>query len=85
MNATLKNVITQSAFDKMLPLAIKFEKDCIDLIKKYKLPWHVTRLGVRVEYHFTPNAPRNGGEYEATRDNKLGKNLKKMFLGEILM
>ena len=26
------------------------------------LPWHVVRVGARVEFMCTPNRPRNGGE-----------------------
>lgn len=56
----------------MLPLAIKFEQDIQKIIRDENLAWHVTRLGTRIEYHFTPQEPRNGGEYERTRDSKLG-------------
>jgi glutamate-1-semialdehyde 2,1-aminomutase len=72
MRVTLKEIITREAFDKMMPLAIRFEEGVKGIIEKYKLPWNVTRLGVRVEYHFTPQNPTNGGEYEANRDNRLG-------------
>ena len=35
------------------------------------LPWHVTRLGARAEYRFTPQPPRNGGESAAAGDEEL--------------
>ena len=30
------------------------------VIRERDVPWHVTRLGARAEYHFTPNPPRTG-------------------------
>ncbi len=32
------------------------------------VPWHVTRLGCRAEYGFSPEPPRNGGEAAASDD-----------------
>jgi glutamate-1-semialdehyde 2,1-aminomutase len=35
------------------------------------LPWNVTRLGCRVEYHFRSTPPRNGSEALAADDERL--------------
>jgi glutamate-1-semialdehyde 2,1-aminomutase len=35
---------------------------------------------VRIEYHNTPNPPRNGGEYEASKDSELEKLMHLMAL-----
>ncbi len=80
MRATLENVITDAAFEHMLPLAERFEKGVADAILEFDLPWHVTRLGVRIEYHFCQNAPSNGAEAEAAKDAELEKLLHLMML-----
>jgi len=73
MKAAMQKVITKRNFAKMMPLAERFEKGIADAISEYGLPWHVVRLGVRIEYHFTPTPPRNGEEYEATKDSVMEK------------
>jgi glutamate-1-semialdehyde aminotransferase len=35
------------------------------------VPWHVTRLGARAEYHFMPTPPRTGAEQWANADPEL--------------
>jgi glutamate-1-semialdehyde 2,1-aminomutase len=86
MRATLEKVITKRAFKKMMPLAERFEKGVQDVIDASGVPWHVARLGVRIEYHFCPEAPRNGTEAEAARDSELEKLLHLMLLNRgILM
>jgi glutamate-1-semialdehyde 2,1-aminomutase len=86
MRATLEKVITRQAFRKMMPLAERFEKGVDDVIKSRGVPWHVARLGVRVEYHFCQSAPRNGAEADAAKDSELEKLLHLMMLNRgILM
>lgn len=80
MRATLEKVITQRNFDRMLPLAKRFEKGIQKVIDETGVPWHVVRLGVRIEYHNTPKPPRNGGEYEASKDPELEKLMHLMAL-----
>ena len=46
----------------MASLAERFEEGVRRLLAKYRLPWHATRIGARVEYLFLPGPPRNGGE-----------------------
>lgn len=86
MRATLEKVITKDAFKKMIPLAERFEKGVSDVIESRDMPWHVARLGVRIEYHFRPTAPRNGAEADAAKDSELEKLLHLMLLNRgILM
>lgn len=86
MRASLQEVITENAFSRMMPLAERFEAGVADVILHQGVPWHVTRLGVRVEYHFMPRAPRNGAEAEAAKDSTLEKLLHLMLLNRgILM
>jgi len=80
MRATLQKVITKKNFDKMLPLAKRFEKGVQKVIDTTGVPWHVVRLGVRIEYHNTPKPPRNGGEYEASKDYELERLMHLMAL-----
>jgi glutamate-1-semialdehyde 2,1-aminomutase len=86
MRATLEKVITRKNFAKMIPLAERFEKGVADVIEAYDVPWNVTRLGVRVEYHFMPRMPRNGAEADASKDSELEKLMHLMALNRgILM
>lgn len=73
MRATLRHVITEEAFDRMMPLAERFEAGVARVIRDHGLPWHVIRLGVRIEYRFMPKPPRNGGEAAAAKDAELDR------------
>jgi glutamate-1-semialdehyde 2,1-aminomutase len=63
--ATLSEVLTDEAFERMIALGERFEAGVADVIERHGLPWHVTRLGCRVEYLFRPERPRNGTEAAA--------------------
>jgi glutamate-1-semialdehyde 2,1-aminomutase len=63
--ATLAEVLTDEAFERMVALGERFERGVADVIERHGLPWHVTRLGCRVEYLFRPERPRNGSEAAA--------------------
>jgi glutamate-1-semialdehyde 2,1-aminomutase len=65
MRATLAEVLTDAAFERMIGLGERFESGVADVIERHGLPWHVTRLGCRVEYLFRPERPRNGSEAAA--------------------
>jgi glutamate-1-semialdehyde 2,1-aminomutase len=41
------------------------------VIQNFGLPWHVTRLGCRAEYLFSPNPPKNGTEAHDAMDFEL--------------
>lgn len=71
MRVTLEHVLTQDAFDRMIPLAQRFEQGVLEVIEEYELPWIVKRLGCRAEYWFRPTPPRNGGEAAAAVDFEL--------------
>ena len=60
--AALGEVLTEAAFERMLPLAARWEAGVNDAISRHGAPWSVTRLGARAEYHFMPNPPRDGAE-----------------------
>jgi glutamate-1-semialdehyde 2,1-aminomutase len=65
MRATLERVLTAEAFERMLPLAGRFESGVSGVIAELGLPWSVKRLGARVEYWFRAVPPRNGAEAAA--------------------
>ncbi|CAG0947508.1 glutamate-1-semialdehyde 2,1-aminomutase [Anaerolineae bacterium] len=68
MRVTLEKVLTPEAFDRMIPLAERFEQGVLEVIEEHNLPWIVKRLGCRAEYWFRPTPPRNGGEAVAAID-----------------
>jgi glutamate-1-semialdehyde aminotransferase len=41
------------------------------VIASRDVPWHVTRLGARAEYHFMPDRPRDGMEQWRHADPEL--------------
>jgi glutamate-1-semialdehyde 2,1-aminomutase len=65
MRATLTKVLTQAAFDRMIPLAERWTEGVQKTLTEFGLPWHVTRLGCRAEYLFSAAPPKNGAEAHA--------------------
>jgi glutamate-1-semialdehyde aminotransferase len=66
MRATLGEVLTDEAFARMIALGERFEAGVAGAIERHRLPWHVTRLGCRVEYLFRPERPRTGSDAAAS-------------------
>ena len=73
MRATLEHVLTAAAFEHTIALGKRFADGVDGVIKEKGLPWHVTRLGCRAEYRFSPRTPRNGGEAAAAIDAELDR------------
>ena len=71
IHATLAEVLTEKAYGQMVPLAERWAAGVEDALAERDVPWHVTRLGCRAEYHFLKEAPRNGGEAAAAADFEL--------------
>ena len=71
MRATLEEVLTDEAFERMIALAERWTTGVEDVLRTNDVPWHVTRLGCRAEYHFMPDPPRTGGEQWANGDSEL--------------
>jgi len=71
MRATLGEVLTAEAFERMIPLATRWTAGVEAGIAESRLPWHVTQLGCRVEYLFGPDRPRNGAEAHAAGNFEL--------------
>jgi glutamate-1-semialdehyde 2,1-aminomutase len=62
MKTVLETYFTKEAFDPLLSLARRLEKGIADVIIKHGAPWHVVRVGARVEFMCVPDRPKNGGE-----------------------
>jgi glutamate-1-semialdehyde aminotransferase len=71
MRATLAEVLTDQAFERMIPLATRWTAGVEEAIAESGLPWHVTQLGCRAEYLFGPDRPRNGSEAHAAANFEL--------------
>ena len=69
--AALGEVLTAAAFERMLPLAERWERGVSEAIQRHGAPWSVTRLGARAEYHFMPEPPRDGADQIAHADSEL--------------
>lgn len=75
MKATLQHSLTPESYKHTIALAERFEAGVAGIIREKQLPWHVNRLGCRVEYWFRPTPPRNGGEAAAAIDGDLDRYL----------
>jgi glutamate-1-semialdehyde aminotransferase len=73
MRATLAEVLTDESFEHMIALGERFETGIRGVIDEHGLPWHVTRIGCRVEYLFRPDPPRTGSDAAAGADPLLDR------------
>ncbi len=73
MRATLEHVLTAAAYERTIPLAVRFAEGVEGVIREKALPWHVARLGCRAEYWFRQTPPRNGDEAAASADGELDR------------
>jgi glutamate-1-semialdehyde 2,1-aminomutase len=71
IRATLTEVLTPAAYEAMIPLAERWAAGVAAVVEHRRVPWHVTRLGCRAEYHFMPTRPRTGAEQAANTDFEL--------------
>ena len=65
MRATLEEVMTETNYAHMERLARRLDAGLTAVIDRFGLPWHVMRVGARVEFICAPGPLRNGGEAEA--------------------
>jgi glutamate-1-semialdehyde 2,1-aminomutase len=71
--ATLSEVLTDEAFERMIALGERFTAGVQSVIDEHGAPWHVTRLGCRAEYLFSPDVARNGAQAAASGDAELDR------------
>ena len=62
IRATLTEVLTETAFEKMEQLCTVWTKDVQEIINEFDIPWQVSQLGCRAEYSFRATAPKTGKE-----------------------
>jgi glutamate-1-semialdehyde 2,1-aminomutase len=71
VRATLGEVLTAEAYTRTIPLAERWAAGVRDAIDRRGVPWYVTRLGCRAEYHFMPVPARTGREHHEAGDFEL--------------
>jgi glutamate-1-semialdehyde 2,1-aminomutase len=69
--ATLAQVLTDDAFERMIALATRFTQSVQAAIDAHDLSWSVAQIGARAEYRFASPAPRTGSEAAAAGDREL--------------
>ena len=60
--ATLSEVMTAKAYAHMEALAVRLHAGLSTAITRHAAPWHVVRVGARVEFICAPGPLRNGAE-----------------------
>jgi glutamate-1-semialdehyde 2,1-aminomutase len=65
MRATLEHVMTAEAYTHMESLAARLASGLQLVVTTYGVPWHVVRVGARVEFICAPGPLRNGTQAEA--------------------
>ena len=75
IRTTLREVLTDAAFPQMIAGANRWADGVEDVFARRSVGWSVTRLGARAEYHFTPEAPRSGGEAAAAVHHEMERYL----------
>jgi glutamate-1-semialdehyde 2,1-aminomutase len=65
MRATLEEVMTEANYAHMERLAERLASGLSAAIVRHGLPWHVMRVGARVEFICVKGPLKNGGEAEA--------------------
>lgn len=71
MRANLEEVMTEENYAHMEKLAGRLAAGLEASIARHGLPWHVQRVGARVEFICAPGPLKNGGEAEAAHASEL--------------
>ncbi|MEP9399563.1 aspartate aminotransferase family protein [Mesorhizobium sp. KR2-14] len=71
MRANLEEVMTQENYGHMEKLAGRLAAGLEASIARHNLPWHVQRVGARVEFICAPGPLKNGAEAEEAHAPKL--------------
>ena len=73
--ATLGEVLTDEAFERMIGLRERFVAGVEAAIADHGMPWSIISLGARCEYRYSPEPPRTGAESAAAGDPTLDEYL----------
>jgi glutamate-1-semialdehyde 2,1-aminomutase len=76
VSLTLANLLTAEDYVHMTELAGEWRAGVERNISNFGLPWHVTQLGARAEYHFCKSGPQNGSQMAAAGDEHLERFLR---------
>ena len=71
IRATLTEVLTEEAFQRMEELCTVWTTDVQEIINEFNIPWQVSQLGCRAEYSFRATAPKTGKEAADADDFEL--------------
>jgi len=69
--ATLGEVLTDEAFERMIELADRYTRGVQESLDRHDVPWSISQLGARAEYRFTRPAPTSGTASAAAGDDDL--------------
>jgi glutamate-1-semialdehyde 2,1-aminomutase len=69
--ATLEQVLTDEAFERMTARATRFAAGVRGAIDEHGLEWSIAQLGARTEYRFASPPPRTGSESARADDREL--------------
>jgi glutamate-1-semialdehyde 2,1-aminomutase len=73
--ATLGEVLTEEAFERMVRLRERFVGGVEATLAEHGIPWSIVSLGARCEYRYSPEPPRTGAESAAAGDPELDEYL----------
>jgi glutamate-1-semialdehyde 2,1-aminomutase len=73
--ATLGEVLTDEAFERMIALRERFADGIGDAIRDHNLQWSIVSLGARCEFRYSAEPPRTGAESAAAGDPALDEYL----------
>ena len=71
MRANLQDVMTEQAYQHILPLAAQLAQGLRQVFKRHGLHWSVTELGARCEFQFCATPPKTGAQAEAAFHDSL--------------
>jgi glutamate-1-semialdehyde 2,1-aminomutase len=71
MRAMLEEVMTEASYERMERHAGRLQRGLAGQIRRHGLPWHVSRVGARVEFVCAPGPLRNGSQAEAAHAPRL--------------
>jgi glutamate-1-semialdehyde 2,1-aminomutase len=83
--ATLRDVLTDDAFARMITLRERFVAGVEEALARHGAPWSIVSLGARAEYRFQPSPPRTGAESAAAADPALDEYLHLWLLNRGVM
>jgi glutamate-1-semialdehyde 2,1-aminomutase len=73
--ATLGDVLTDAAFERMIALRARFVEGVEAALERHALPWSIVSLGARCEFRYSPDPPRTGAESAAAGNPELDEYL----------